>query len=229
MPLMVRPRRSWVRGDQGSPNHLCVCVCLWGGLDQQLEWAVASGALISRHQQLRRLESRGSYWTDWVSEPSCWRDPHCTYVYMFHGETLILLSQKGERDEALAVVCVSALCAHSTMNIFSLLLVAPEGMDLRQPHICQATGFAPHLPSSLFISYFVIWSSIFYILVTEQWVITDHTGDKAASENMMPNLPFGLWHRGTVLYITYMRIMWVKRVENMTHKLLSILFTSFYD
>ena len=37
-----------------------------------------------RWQQLGRLGSRDSYWADWVSEPSYWRVPPCTYcVYLY--------------------------------------------------------------------------------------------------------------------------------------------------
>lgn len=71
--LAMGPGNSW--------PPLCVCTCV-SEMVCTSEWsrAGASGTRKFRCQQLRRLESRDSYW---VSEPSCCRDQHCTYVYLF--------------------------------------------------------------------------------------------------------------------------------------------------
>lgn len=129
-------------------------------------------------------------------------------------------------------------------------MVGPGGMDPQQFHLCQATGFALPAPPLVSysisfektgmgvvsilltrftddITYSVIWSNSFYILITEQWAIMDHTGDKASSKAVMPNLSFSFCYTGTVLYL----LIWVfevNRIENMLYKLQIILFAVFY-
>lgn len=151
-----------------------------------------------------------------------------------------------------AHVSACQLCMHvPTGNMCSaLLMVGPGGMDPQQFHLCQATGFALPAPPLVSysisfektgmgvvsilltrftddITYSVIWSNSFYILITEQWAIMDHSGDKASSKAVMPNLSFSFCYTGTVLYL----LIWVfevNRIENMLYKLQIILFAVFY-
>lgn len=60
-----------------SSAHAYMCVC--EDLSKQ-SGAVVPLIHMTRNQQLEGLGSRSSYWTDWVSEPSCRWGPHCTCV-----------------------------------------------------------------------------------------------------------------------------------------------------
>ena len=90
--------------------RLMVCTSNWSG-------PVSLAASTSRCQQLGRLGSMGSYWADWVSVPSCWRDPACTDV----GISLYTLtsgppssSSREERRMRPLVLSVWVLC----MSVF---------------------------------------------------------------------------------------------------------------
>lgn len=96
--LRVRAQKGQLQ-DQKSPGCLCLCisvcvmVCTSNG-----NRAVVAEVPMFRFQQPGRLESRGSYWVDWVSEPSCGGDLHCTYVCIFPLAGLCL-GQRGEQDK----------------------------------------------------------------------------------------------------------------------------------
>lgn len=66
-------------GQPGKGDGVCV-----SGMASASSWsrATTSGAGMSRCHQLGRMGSRGSYWADWGYECSCWRDPHCVYIYI---------------------------------------------------------------------------------------------------------------------------------------------------
>lgn len=79
------PGESWpVAGETlafggiGKPAFVCerACTSNWSR-------AVALGAHMSRSQKLERLRSRSNYWTNSVSEPSCWKGPNFTYLYTY--------------------------------------------------------------------------------------------------------------------------------------------------
>jgi len=85
-----------------------VCASKWSG-------TVPLRTHMSRWQLLGRLQHRNSYWADRVSELSCWRDPHCAYMYInIPSNGPPSCSVRGEQDEASGAVCVhvSALCVH---------------------------------------------------------------------------------------------------------------------
>jgi len=75
-----------IKGDatNSACMHEMVSTSNWIG-------AVALGTHMPQWQQQGRLLSRGSCWEGRVPEPSCWRDPHSTRVYI-HLSTYIFSS-----------------------------------------------------------------------------------------------------------------------------------------
>lgn len=80
-------------GLQGPALGLRVLACLCRR-EHRWCWLWDQEARMSRCQQLGRLGSRGSYWADQVSEPSCWKDPPPMYVYTYsHAQSSLRLRQ----------------------------------------------------------------------------------------------------------------------------------------
>lgn len=133
--------------------------------------AAALGACMCRFQQLVRLGSQDSYWDDWVSELSCWRDPHCPDGCVCISGLTDLYPDQTQREvewrhwcyvhvDALCVylwlawlpVCILYLCCIYLFlcvpmgNICSAsLLVRGGDMELKQSLLCWATRFNSYL------------------------------------------------------------------------------------
>lgn len=82
-------------GGQSEPPLMCLCLSNGKGLAIRRTQGVlascacvevwtsrrgAAGPVGSYSQKLGRLGSRGTYLVVCMPKPSCWRDPHCTYV-----------------------------------------------------------------------------------------------------------------------------------------------------
>lgn len=115
------PKEELGTGDQGSPSHLCVCICEWG--TSSWSGTVASGAHISRCQQ---LGSGGSCWAHWLSPAAGGTHIVYMYIYSFHTKRPSSCSaRKGNRMRLLVllvwVLCVSVgidLCGHLCVYVY---------------------------------------------------------------------------------------------------------------
>ena len=89
----------------------CVCVSVWE-MVRTSSWsrAAASGAHMPKCQQLGRLGSRGSCWADGVCEPSCWKQPPCTYAYTHIFPLVDLLPPQPETGAGWGCWCCPCLC-----------------------------------------------------------------------------------------------------------------------
>lgn len=99
-------------GESQSTLDVCVYVHMCTHMTEKIvSWRgkIILRAHMSRHHQLGRLQSRGSYWADWVPEPSCWSHPPTPV----HTYSLLLFRQRGEQDDTIGVVSihVKGLCS----------------------------------------------------------------------------------------------------------------------
>lgn len=99
-----------------------------------------------------------------AAKPSCWGYPHCTYVYTYFPLTDLLPHQPAKgtgwwhwwfcvcASAECVCLCLSVwcmycirvhmcLCAYSEYTL-SLTTGWTQDMELRQPHLCQATRFS---------------------------------------------------------------------------------------
>lgn len=156
-------------------------MCDWGGgvcarqsVDQQLELGCEPQGLTcpgasNRGDLGSRAAGVGSYWIDWVSKSSYWRNPHCIYIciwmYIFYLRSFILISWSREQDDTVGGGCICVfrslliyVAGHMYMHMCCIMSVSvavyvpvgntcsallptgPGNMKLQQLPLCWVTG-----------------------------------------------------------------------------------------
>lgn len=118
-----------------------VCTCSSGSGSQQPVGTQASGAFMSRCQQLETPEDpAASYWTDEVSKSSCWRDLYYIHVSIPCSQAFILISQMGETRCGCRCCCECMRAVFWSVYPCGWLCVRTVHLHLlrtcAQPHCC---------------------------------------------------------------------------------------------